>query len=239
MTTIDKTRSRLPSQPRPGAIALALAVALLGFLLATQFRARQTLAGRLEAEREEDLAQLLGDLQAQSDELIEEVVSLRVQLASATTSRDRDRLLLENASRELANLRLLLGVVPATGQGIEVVITDPERSVGPDVLVDAIQELRDAGAEAIDVNGFRVVAQTSFSGTPGALRVDRSTRISAPYRIKAIGGAQTLAEAMRIPGGVVDVVEAQPGAAARITEQARLTIASLRRAPAFSYATPA
>ncbi|MGH2828991.1 MAG: DUF881 domain-containing protein [Actinomycetota bacterium] len=228
-----------PAQSRRGGIALALAVTLLGFLLATQFRASQTLAGRLESEREEDLAQLLGDLQTQSDELFDEVVGLRIELDRARTSRDREQVLLDTASRQLASLRVLLGLVPVEGEGIEVTISDPDGTVGADILVDAVQELRDAGAEAIDVGGVRVVASTSFSGDPGAIRADRATRLSPPYRIKAIGGRQTLAEAMRIPGGVIDAVESQPGAAAMVTESPRLTIASLRPAPSFSYAEPA
>lgn len=228
-----------PARPRRGGVALALAVTLLGFLLATQFRATRTLAGRLEAEREEDLAQLLGDLQTQSDELFDEVVGLRVELDRARTSRDRERVLLETASRQLESLRVLLGLVPVVGEGVQITIGDPERTVGPDVLVDAVQELRDAGAEAIEVNGVRIVASTSFSGDPGAINADRTTRLSPPYRILAIGGRQTLAEAMRIPGGVIDTVESQPGASASVTEVTRITIASLRPDPSFSYAEPA
>lgn len=238
MSVSDSQRLRRPAaQPRPGQIALALAVALVGFLLATQFTARQTLAGRLAAEREEDLTRLLADLQQESDSLIEEVVALRVELARASSSQDQERVLIDNATRQLANLRLLLGLVPAKGPGVEIVIADPESSIGAELLVDAVQELRDAGAEAIDVDGVRVVASTAFAGAPGSLRAG-STPIRSPYTIKAIGAAETLAEAMRIPGGVVDTVSSRPGATISIGERTALHIASLRPAPRFAYATP-
>lgn len=226
-----------PGQPRPGQIALALAVALLGFLLATQFRARESLVGRLKTEREADLTQLLADLQKQSDDLIEEVVSLRVQLSNTTSSQSQEKTLVENAARQLRDIRLLLGLAPAKGEGIEIVIGDTQKTIGADLLVDTVQELRDAGAEAIEVNNVRVVAQTSFSGSPGSLRIDRTTKLTPPFIIKAIGARSTLAEAMRIPGGVVDVVQARPGASIGVSEKPKLTILSLHPAPRFSYAT--
>ncbi|HEX9696417.1 MAG TPA: DUF881 domain-containing protein [Actinomycetota bacterium] len=234
----ERGRSFSAVPPRPGQIALALAVALLGFLLATQFQASEDLQGRLSSEREEDLAQLLANLQQRSDALIEETVAIRVELARAASSQDQERVLAENAARQLADLRMLLGLVKARGPGIEIVITDPEGTIGADVLVDATQELRDAGAEAIEINGIRVVADTSFSGSPGALRVDRASALRAPYQIKAIGDPQTMAEAMRIPGGMVDSVTARPAATIDVTERPSLLIGSLHPAPRFSYATP-
>lgn len=227
-----------PVPPRPGQIALALAVALLGFLLATQFRASEDLQGRLALEREEDLAQLLGNLQQRSDTLIEETIALRIELARAASSEDQERVLVDNAARQLGDLRMLLGLVKARGPGVVLSIDDPEATIGADVLVDAVQELRDAGAEAIQVNGVRVVASTSFSGSPGALRVDRTFALQAPYEIVAIGDPQTMAEAMRIPGGVVQTVEAQAGATIQMDERTPLIISSLHPAPRFSYATP-
>ncbi|HVL88624.1 MAG TPA: DUF881 domain-containing protein [Actinomycetota bacterium] len=234
----ERPRPRVPAVPRPGQIALALAVALLGFLLATQFRASEDLQGRLAGEREEDLALLLANLQQRSDALIEETVALRIELARAASSQDQERVLAENAARQLADLRMLLGLVKARGPGIEIVVADPEATVAADTLVDTVQELRDAGAEAIEINGVRVVAETSFSGSPGSIRVNRATSLRAPYQIRAIGHPQTMAEAMRIPGGVVDAVTARPAATIDITEHESMVIASLHPAPRFSYATP-
>lgn len=234
----SSARARVAMQPpRPGRIALALAVALLGFLLATQFKARESLAGRLSTEREVDLTRLLGELQEQSDQLNEERLALQIELTRAAGTQGQEAVLIENAARDLDSLRLLLGLVAATGQGIEIRIDDPESTVGPDLLVDAIQELRDAGAEALEVNGVRVIAQTAFSGDAGRIRIDK-TALKRPYLIRAIGARQTLAEAMRIPGGVVDSVESMAGATLGISEKAKLVIASLRGAPRFSYATP-
>lgn len=225
-----------PARPR-GQAAIALAVAILGFLLATQLRTQQTLGQRLQIEREADLAQLLSDLSERSDRLVEQIVDLRIRLAARAGSAEQEAVLLENARRELEALQILLGLVPVRGPGITIAIVDPEGTVGPDLLLDAVQELRDAGAEAMEVNGIRVVAPTAFGGEQGRLLVDgRAAR--PPYRIAAVGDPETLAEAMRIPGGVVDAVGARPGARIGIVESRSLRIVSLRAAPRLTYARP-
>ena len=229
----DKGSLRMP---KSGQIALAIVVAVIGFLFVTQFRENRTLQTRLSFEREADLTQLLSDLSDRSDQLQEEIVDLRVQLAAAASAGEREKVLIENARKELDGMRILLGLVAVEGEGIEISISDPDEQVGPDLLVDTIQELRDAGAEAIEVNGRRVVASTAFTGVPGALVVDGSG-ISTPLRIAAIGARDTLAEALRIAGGVQDAIRARRGASIRIVTRTRLLISSLHPLPKFSYAT--
>ena len=72
-------------------------------------------------------------------------------------------------------------------------------------LLDAVQELRDAGAESIEISGQRVVVNTWFAdpGESGGVLVS-GTLVSSPYTILAIGDAETLATALQIPGGVAD-----------------------------------
>jgi uncharacterized protein YlxW (UPF0749 family) len=224
---------------RPRAhVALAVVTALLGFMLATQYQAREGLKSRLAGEREEDLAQILSNLATSSDQIQDEIVELRVRLQTARGSAQQEQVLLDAARAQLNSLRILLGLVAAHGPGIVTTVGDPSGTVGPEVLLDLVQELRDAGAEAIDVNGVRVVGSTSFAGEPGALTVS-GAKISSPYQITAIGAADTLAEALRIPGGVVDSVNSRQGATIVIQPRPDVRIASLRPAPRFTYASPA
>ena len=73
-----------------------------------------------------------------------------------------------------------------------------------------MQELRDAGAEAIQVGDVRVVANTWFADTDQGISVS-GTEVRPPYVIKAIGDANTLAGAMEIPGGVTATVRRAGG----------------------------
>jgi uncharacterized protein YlxW (UPF0749 family) len=220
-----------------GQVAIALTVALLGFLLATQLRAQQGLAQRLQIERESDLGQILSQLSERNDRLFEEIVDLRVRLAESAGSEGSERALEEGARQQIFSLEVLLGTVPVAGPGVSMAIGDPQGNVGPEALLDVVQELRDAGAEAIEIGGTRIVAQTAFTGDTGALALGART-VRAPYLILAIGDPATLAEAMRIPGGVADSVEARPGASVRIEERASVSILSTAAAPSFRFARP-
>jgi len=109
-------------------------------------------------------------------------------------------------------LAILSGTVAATGPGITVTVTDPDGSVLAASMLNGIEELRDAGAEAIEVNDqVRVVASTSFTEVADQIVVDDVTLLP-PYVIDAIGSPQTLSEAMVFPGGFSDEVEELGGA---------------------------
>lgn len=226
------------SKPRArGQIAIALTLVLLGFLLATQLRSQQGLTQRLSVERESDLGQILTELTARSDQLSSEIVDLRVKLAQASGTQAQQRALITDARDQFQSLQILLGLVPVKGSGIVMTFSDPRGTIGPEVLLDTVQELRDAGAEAIEISGVRVVASTAFTGSPGAVQVGR-VPLSRPYEIRAIGPAATLAEAMRIPGGVVDAVAADAGASVRITEEGSVSILHVSALPEFVQARP-
>jgi uncharacterized protein YlxW (UPF0749 family) len=218
-------------------LPLALVTALLGFLLATQFQARESLKTQLAGEREEDLAQILANLSTSSDQIQDEIVSLRVRLETARGSADQEQALLEGARQQLDSLRILLGLAAVHGPGLVATITDPDGTVGPEVLLDAVEELRDAGAEALQLNDVRIVASTAFAGPAGAITVS-GARVAAPYVITAIGAAETMFQALKIPGGVVDTIAARQGASIGIQQRQEVKIASLRPAPRFTYASP-
>ena len=58
---------------------------------------------------------------------------------------------------------MLAGTVPVTGPGLVVTVEDPNGSVTYDTLIDIVQELRDAGAEAVAVNDIRIGVATAFA----------------------------------------------------------------------------
>ena len=88
---------------------------------------------------------------------------------------------------------------------MSIVITDPEAVVDAPVILDAVQELRDAGAEAIQVGETRVVVDTWFSDDGQDLEVNGEPS-ARPIRILAIGDPESMSAAMSIPGGLADSV---------------------------------
>jgi len=204
-------------------IGAAVASGLLGFLLIAQLQGTEDLGDRLASEREEDLAAILSDLSAEADRLQTEITELRLTLIEFESSAERDELALRSLRRRLDDLRILAGVVATEGEGLTLTVSDPGRRVGPELLVDTVQELRAAGAEAIAVNGVRLVSSSWFAARNGRLVVDGQP-LDAPYRIAVVGPAQTMAKALDIPGGVTDNLALQPEVEAVVEVLAQLEV---------------
>ena len=227
-------------------VAVAVLLGLLGFAAVVQVRTTQE-DGPLAAARQEDLVQILDDLDNRNDRLRAEVSALEQAQRELTTGSGRTQAALDEARRRAQLLGVLAGTVPATGPGVVVTLTDPEAALRPDVLLDALEELRAAGAEAVQVEGrapdddaerrVRVVASTAFvAGERGGIAVD-GTELRAPYRFVVVGDPATLTSALRIPGGVVDNVE-QFGGEVRIARPSSVEVTALRPLEPPQYARP-
>lgn len=228
-------------------LVVALLCALLGFALVVQVRTTGTDAARSSA-RPEELARLLDDLGARSDRLRSEVDALRVTRDRLTNGTDSSRVALAESQRRARELGILAGTLPASGLGVVLTIDDPAGKVRANVVLDAVEELRDAGAEALQIAGtggqpIRIVAATAFQDDPGgglmvAVAGGDAGRVRPPYRLRAVGDPATLAPALRIPGGVLDTVAAAAGARAVITMPANVTVPALHSLRAPRYARP-
>jgi uncharacterized protein YlxW (UPF0749 family) len=228
------------SQVAFGALAVVLCL-LLGVAIVTQ--ARQTESGdSLETARPADLLILLDSLQQREAALNTEVADLQRTLESLQASGSNDQAAIENAQARLAALSILIGTVAATGPGVTVGIDDTAPGVSPETMLDVINELRAAGAEAMQVGSaggqeaVRVGVDTWVVGSPGALVVDGIT-FRPPYSVLAIGDPATLAAAMNIPGGAVDSVERVGGTMA-VQQADVVNVTALRQPKPRQYAQP-
>jgi uncharacterized protein YlxW (UPF0749 family) len=157
--------------------------------------------------RPDELVQILDSLDAENDRLDQERRRLAAEIASLTSGSDAAAL--QQARNRLESLEVLAGTTKVRGPGVRIVIRDPDGGVDAAEILDAVQELRDAGAESIEVAERRVVVNTWFGNPPDtgspAILVSGDLRPS-PYTILAIGDPGTLSTAMEIPGGVADSV---------------------------------
>ncbi len=220
-------------------VAVAALLALLGFAAVVQVRSTKD-DGILASARQEDLVRILDDLTNRNDRLRQEVASLSAARARLTSGTDRSQAALAETRRRTQLLGILAGSVPAHGPGVTLTITDPKGQVGAEDLLDALEELRDAGAEAVQLEGglaggvaggapanaVRVVASTALvDESAGGIRVDGSLLLP-PYRFVVVGDAAVLASAVAIPGGVVDNIR-QRGGAATIRQLADVQVTAL------------
>ncbi|HZN16529.1 MAG TPA: DUF881 domain-containing protein [Acidimicrobiales bacterium] len=220
-----------------GPAVVILLTAVMGFLLVGQLRGTERFRRRLEAESEGDLTRILASLNTEADSLRDEVSALKLQLVRLETSSARDQASVDAADDELRALQVLAGSVAVSGPGIVLSVEDPRGAVGYDTLIDIVQELRDAGAEAIGVNDHRVGAASAFANRKGGVSLD-GTPLAPPYRIAAIGPATTLEGGLKIPGGAVDVLESLPGVHVEVDRSAKVDLPPLDHPPAFRAARP-
>jgi uncharacterized protein YlxW (UPF0749 family) len=223
---------------------VALLCGLLGFGLATQVHSEQN--SGLRSASQTDLVDILDNLSARSERLRSEVGQEQSELSKLDGSGDTSAAL-EDAQQRAATLQILAGTVGATGPGIDLTIQDPDRAVTADVLLDTMEELRDAGAEALEITGgppdaaaVRLVASSYFldaAGIGNGVTVD-GTALSPPYDVIAIGDPHTLDAALGIPGGVLDTLTGKK-ASGSVKESNAVKITALHTATAPSYARPA
>lgn len=208
---------------------------LLGFAIAVQVHANSS-SDSLSALRDDDLISILDNQNDRADRLRQQIADLQQNLTQLRDTGDRSAAARKQANAQAQALGILLGTLPATGPGVVVTVTDPAGKLDGEDLLDVIEELRGAGAEAISVGSVRVGTDTSFSGNGGALSVDNTT-LHAPYTVTAIGDSKTLDTALNIPGGVAATVRTAGGALS-VAERSAVTIRVTRAVPKSKYIRP-
>ena len=237
-----------------GQLVVALLCGLLGFALVTQVHSEAGVG--LSSARQSDLVDVLDSLSAKSDQLRSQITDEQDALSKLTGGTDQTKAALDEAQQRAATLRILAGTVGASGPGIDLRIDDPDHKITADVLLDTLEELRDAGAEAIEIRGAPALTDSATGASPGtplAVRLVASsyfvdsqdgrgvivdgTLLSPPYDLLAIGDPPTLDQAMGIPGGVVDTVKGKD-ANVTVTELDDVRVTALHPLTSPKYARP-
>ncbi|MEU4112024.1 DUF881 domain-containing protein [Streptomyces sp. NPDC027717] len=215
-------------------LIVALLLFGLGFGLAVQVASNSDGDSALRGARQEDLVRILDELDDRTQRLEDEKQGLEKQRQELQSSSDQAAEARRQTAEKERQLGVLAGTVAATGPGITMTVQDTKGAVESDMLLDAIQELRAAGAEAIQVNGVRVVANTYLADSGGSVAVD-GNKINAPYRFKVIGKPQDLEPALNIPGGVVQSLEKEQ-ATVSVERSDKIVVDALRQAKQPDYA---
>ncbi|GGS97068.1 DUF881 domain-containing protein [Streptomyces chromofuscus] len=215
-------------------LIVALLLFGLGFGLAVQVASNSDGDSALRGARQEDLVRILDELDDRTQRLEDEKQGLEKQRDELENSSNQAEEARRQTIEKERQLGVLAGTVAAQGPGITMTIDDTKGTVEADMLLDAIQELRAAGAEAIQVNGVRVVASTYLTDSGQSVSVD-GNKINAPFRFKVIGKPQDLEPALNIPGGVVQTLEKEQ-ATVTVERSDKIVVDALRAAKRPDYA---
>jgi uncharacterized protein YlxW (UPF0749 family) len=214
---------------------IGLLCLLLGFAFAVQVRSTDT-GKQYSSAREEDLVGILDELNAREDRLRQQITEQRTALAQLNGSDSRSSTALQEARQRAQAIGILNGTVAAQGPGLRMVIRDPGDAVRVADLLDAIEELRGAGAETMQIDDVRVGVSSAVTGDPGALLLD-GRPIGAPYQVLVIGSPPDLQTAMNIPGGVVQRISSR-GGSVDISQEQEVVVDALRPLDQPQYAAP-
>lgn len=219
-----------------GQVIVAVLLALLGFAAVVQVRANDQ-DENFTGARQGDLIGLINTLSLATDRAENEIADLRRTRDSLRDDTEATRTAVNLARQRAQVLGILAGTEPAIGPGVRITVEARPGDIGTDQILNGLQELRDSGAEAIEVNDtVRVVAETAITDSPSGLSVG-GVVLEPPYVIDAIGAPTTLADALTFPGGFIVEVQ-QVGGRVTVEESENIEIASTREVPEARYAEP-
>jgi uncharacterized protein YlxW (UPF0749 family) len=231
-----------PARRRAGSasVVIGLLLALLGFTLVLQLRG-DSLDSDLAAMREDDLVRLQSDLTAQEDRLQKEINDLEARQRQLQSGAEGRRAALGEATKRADELAILAGTVAATGPGIEVRMIGGKDGIKASDVLNAVEELRGAGAEAMQIAGadgpaVRIVASTAFVDADGDIQVG-TARLAGPYTLTVIGSSRDMRVALEIPDGLVASVR-NDGGNVTIDERDTVGVTALSAPVTLEHARP-
>ena len=195
---------------------IGIAMFFLSMMLTAQMKSMSDTEELLEGKRETQLADELVTLQRKYDDLKQQYeennkIVKEYQNNSATNST-----LISSMKLQIDNLSAIAGVTDLKGEGIVIVLNDGSKSTDADLRADSlvhdsdlltvVNELKAAGAEAISINGQRIISTSAIRCVGPVIQVNYQ-KVAAPFEVKAIGNAQYLESAMTIKNGVVDLLK--------------------------------
>jgi uncharacterized protein YlxW (UPF0749 family) len=183
---------------RRSQLTVAAVACLLGLLVVVQLRT-QTADSGLQNKSAQDLTGLVGNLNTENDRLRAEIGGLQDQLSELNGDHSAGVSSVEQIQTELAKIRAWTGLDPVAGRGVNLTVTGDIDATG---VNDLLNELRNAGAEAIAIEDVRAVARTTVSGVPGSLDVG-GFLLRDPFHIRAIGKPETLVGSLTRSGGIL------------------------------------
>lgn len=177
-------------------LTLGVALLALGFLIAVQL-STQGARVRYSSSERPPLLDTANQLRLAQVQLEERILALREQISLAEKGAAGSNELVQELNRQLTNARLAVGLVELQGPGLIVRLDDSKRPIPPgeaadDYLVsaadvrDLLGELWLAGAEAISINGERIVVTTALTDIGSSVLVN-SSYLQPPYDLSAIG----------------------------------------------------
>lgn len=134
------------------------------------------------------------------DNLLKETEEIDKELQKQIENATENNSELEEAKNQINEGNKIIGLTEVTGSGVIITVADGDIDLVHDSdILKIVNELKNAGAEAISINGQRVILTTSIICGGNIINMN-GERIGSPFEIKAIGSPEALANLSRTGG---------------------------------------
>ncbi|MEA4961993.1 DUF881 domain-containing protein [Lutispora sp.] len=210
-------------------LAIGVVCLVLGIMVAVQFKTVKNNVGPVTEYRARELASQLKRITTDRDNLAALKNELEKKLRDYENAEAEGNSAAKFLSEELNKARVIAGLVDVEGPGITMIVDDLKFTehynyniIDYTDLLELVNELNAAGAEAISINGQRVISTTEIR--QAGLHININTvKFAPPFTFKAIGDPKTLEAALRMRDGIVQML-ADKGIAISITQEQSIVI---------------
>lgn len=183
-----------------GGIVTSVVALFLGVLVVTQFRSQDVYSRSLQLETPASLTTLIASLSDRNSSLRDEIFDLRLRVEAARDSVASGQGSLVEGQRQIDQLKIFAAESAARGPGIAIRV---DGAFDDRAMSDLVNELRNAGAEAISIGDVRVGPRSWLGPGPERTIVLDGHQVNGPWTVKAIGSTEVVYVAITRTGGII------------------------------------
>ncbi len=197
-------------------IIMAITIGIMSFMMIYVMLIQFSIVNEYDGEevelmRETELKETLASYKEKYEEINNQIIDINTRIEEYQKDEKSEEDAIALLEEEVEQKNMLLGITDVQGEGIVITMNNPSdyteedsRPISASDLVMLINELRMAGAEAISINGQRIIAKSDVVEIRESIFHINGQRVTAPFTIKAIGDIKYLTSALSIKGGYID-----------------------------------
>lgn len=232
-----------------GMIVIGLLALFIGLVISIQITTTQgsDQGGLIPVAKAQGYLEDLKKVRAEKDAALQELNELEERLAEIEKEKSDEDFFLKGVVSDLEKYKMAAGVVDVRGPGVTVTVDDPlptEELSGDysvimlryELLLSLVNKMKDAGAEAISINGQRIIVTTEISLAGDNVNIN-TVPTAPPYIIKAIGNPETIESTITIRFGIIEQMKSY-GLRINIVKQDEVKIPRYSGILKYRYAEP-
>jgi Uncharacterized protein conserved in bacteria len=199
-----------------GMIVMGLLALFIGLVISIQITTTQGSdpGGLIPLAKAQGYETELKKVRAEKDDATQELAKLEARMEKIEKEKSDEDFFLKGVVSDLEKYKMSAGVEDVEGPGVVVTVDDPLPTeeyadnysvimLRYELLLSLVNKMKDAGAEAISINGQRMIVTTEISLAGDNVNIN-TVPTAPPYIIKAIGNPDTIESTLTIRFGIIE-----------------------------------